>query len=65
MASDRSEGKARSGFPEGRNEVISKAERSEWEAAKHIAEEAIREANRKINDGLREYGMEHEDPSLE
>jgi hypothetical protein len=41
------------------------AQDKQWEAVKHIAEEAIREANRKINDGLREYGMEHKDPSLE
>jgi hypothetical protein len=38
---------------------------AQWEAVKHVAEEAVREANRKVNDGLREHGMEHADPRLE
>lgn len=35
----------------------------QWEAVAHIAGEAVKEANRKVNDALREYGIGHQDPS--
>ena len=37
----------------------------QWEGIAHIAGEAVKEANRKVNDALREYGLAHQDPSME
>lgn len=37
----------------------------QWNSIAFLAGEAVKEANRKVNDALREHGIAHKDPSME